>query len=590
MHFVRFFTYIAFCLSVARAFSVSVGTPTQCDPLTISWTGGQAPFEILLTPAYQVSYSYSVPASAFSNGKGSYSISQLPLSTQTKFLLTMSDATGFGTGGTTNNLTVGNPTTNNNCNAAIQSPPFTFSFSSPSLTQCSLLTISANGSEFQPITIMQLIPGGQSVMFNSVDSPFSFVVDVIAGTDLLYSVTDSEGRSGGVSKFQLVSGSSNSSCLSANSPSSTAGMSATASPTSSSSSPSPTSSSSSSNVALIAGAAGGGGGAVLIALVILGMCLWRKRRASRSPDVQSSAQSHPRRLQHTDQKYEASPYSDVPPQSPFPYNANPLNHHTRPIEPSPRTQSDLTNLSTSNFAVGAAPPSLNQTQHSRQSSNTDSPGYGDARDSITSSAYNRISQPMLPNYPLQYPVGYSLPIRPGSQSPPLNPSTGNFTVSDHPTPFNQTLHSRQSSNADFAVYGDARSSATMSSADRRMTIVAETPSPLPWETDPVTYPGPPIQSGSQPSPINVSPANLAARDLPTPFNQTQNSLQSSDTDNLAVYGASGSQPVASASAQTAYQLPARIIVHTDAEDVVPDDNGVIELPPQYSELRGVRAL
>jgi hypothetical protein len=39
MHFVRFFTYIALCFSVASAFSVTVGTPTQCDPLNISWTG-----------------------------------------------------------------------------------------------------------------------------------------------------------------------------------------------------------------------------------------------------------------------------------------------------------------------------------------------------------------------------------------------------------------------------------------------------------------------------------------------------------------------------------------------------------------------
>ncbi|OBZ79417.1 hypothetical protein A0H81_01012 [Grifola frondosa] len=34
-----------------------------------------------------------------------------------------------------------------------------------------------------------------------------------------------------------------------------------------------------------------------------------------------------------------------------------------------------------------------------------------------------------------------------------------------------------------------------------------------------------------------------------------------------------------------YQAPARFILHTDAEDEHPDDNEVVELPPQYSERR-----
>ncbi|KAG1881063.1 hypothetical protein F4604DRAFT_1922085 [Suillus subluteus] len=682
MHFVRFFAYIAPCLSVARAtFSVTVGNPTQCDPLAISWTGGQAPFEILLTPSDEAYQNYSVPASAFSNGKGSYSISQLPLSTGTSFLLTMSDATGFTSGVTTTQLNVGNAVANNNCNTTVLSPPYTFQLSPSTLTQCGPFTVVAESSAVLPITIAQLIPGGQPVVFNSDSDTFTSVVDVNQGTTLVYFVTDSGGRQFGVAGFQLVGPSNNPSCLSANSPSSTIGISSTtgisststASPTSSSSSPSgsPSNNSSHSNVAVIAGAAGGGGGAVLIALVILGMCLWRKRRASRSPDIQSSTQSHPRQLQRTDQRYEASSYSDVPPQSLFPHKTDHLSYHTQPIQPSLTTQSDLTNSSTGNFAVSAPPSSFNQTQHSRQSSNTDFPVYGD-RSSAMSSAYNQMSQPMSPSYPVQYPVGYPPPVRPGSQSPPLNTSTGNFTFSDHPTLFNQTLHSHQSPNANFAVYGDARSSATMSSVDRRMSTITETPLAFPWETGPVNYVGPPIQSGSQPNPVNAAAADLATRDLPTafnqtqpshkssntdftvygdarmsdmapvehvaagarpasplpqktnlvylappvqpgsqsvstsagkiavsdtptPFNQKQNSRQGPDTDNLAVYGVSGNQvmtsasaqPAATAASQTTYQLPTQIIVHTDADDVVP---AVVELPPQYSEHRGVRAL
>jgi hypothetical protein len=386
-------------------------------------------------------------------------------------------------------------------------------------------------------------------------------------------------------------------------------------------------------------------------LVILVLCLRCKRRASRSPDVQTSTTSHPRQLQRTDPKYEVSSYNDVPPQPAFPHKTNSFNYPTHSLQPSLGTQSDYSSVG--NFEAGAPPSSFNRTQHLRQSSNTDSLVHGDARSSAMSSTYNQMSQPMSPNYPLQYPVGYPQPIRPGSQSPPLNTSTGNFTVNNHPALFSQTLHPHQSSNADFAVYGDARSSAAMSPADRRMTTIPETLLPLPWETGNGNYLGPPSQSGFQPSPINAPAADLAVRDPPTPFNQTQPSHTSSNTD-FVVYGdaqtsvvtpveymaagpqqapplpqktelvyltppvqpesqstsssagkvavskppvsesqsmmSASAEPVVAAAGQTVYQPPTQFIVHTDVDDVVPNANGLVELPPQYSEHRGVGVL
>ncbi|OJA13785.1 hypothetical protein AZE42_13020 [Rhizopogon vesiculosus] len=112
---------------------VTVGNPTQCDDLPVSWTGGQAPFQILVTAFDQPLRNIYVPASAFSNGKGSYSISQFPFTTGTQFLLTMSDNTGFGSGGTSTILTVGSPVANNNCNTT--SPSQDFDFSTPSTIQ-----------------------------------------------------------------------------------------------------------------------------------------------------------------------------------------------------------------------------------------------------------------------------------------------------------------------------------------------------------------------------------------------------------------------------------------------------------------------
>ena len=83
---------------------------------------------------FNVPNNISVPASAFTNGKGSYSIPQLPFSSGTQFVLTMSDATSFGSGGTTTVLTVGDPVAKNNCNTTGR---VDFTFDLPSaLQQC----------------------------------------------------------------------------------------------------------------------------------------------------------------------------------------------------------------------------------------------------------------------------------------------------------------------------------------------------------------------------------------------------------------------------------------------------------------------
>ncbi|KAG2103474.1 uncharacterized protein F5147DRAFT_809225 [Suillus discolor] len=584
-----------------------IGTPTECEPLSISWTGGQAPFEILLAP------NISVPASAFSNGEGSYSIPQLMLSSTTSFVLTMSDATGFGSGGTTNELTVGNSAANNDCGAADPKPPYTFDLSP--LTQCGQFTLTVNGGVVPPITVVQLIPGGESVVSNSDGDTFSSTLDVSAGTNLLYLVYDSLGNQGGVSPYEVVSGSSDSSCLSANSPSSTpntpvtitATATAAASPPSSSSSPS--SNPSSNNVAIIAGAAGGGG-AVLVALVILGICLRRKWKASRMSDVRSSTKSHPRQLQHTDPSYKASPH---PPQSPSPYKTNTPSNRTQPIHPGLGTQSEMTNWSTSSFAVSAPPSSFNQKQHSRQNSNTDSSAHGDTGSSTASLANSRQSPPSTRNFTLNDPrtpfnqtlhsrqtsatssvdrrmasvaelpspweadpVNYLGPsIQPGSQQSPINASATNMATRDHYAPFNQTQPSHMSPNTEFAVYGDAQISDT--TPVEHMAAGARPASPLPRKTDPVYF-APPVQVVSQST--STSAGNVAVKNPPAPSNKAQSSGQSPSTDRLDVHGASESLSVP---AQIAYQPPTRIIVHTDANDVTPDKNGVVELPPQYSE-------
>jgi len=84
---------------------------------------------------FGISRNISVPSTAFNNNQGSYQISPIPFTQDAKFLLTMSDATGFGTGGTSELLTVGAPVGSTSCNTS--SPSLAYSFSLPSsLQQC----------------------------------------------------------------------------------------------------------------------------------------------------------------------------------------------------------------------------------------------------------------------------------------------------------------------------------------------------------------------------------------------------------------------------------------------------------------------
>lgn len=132
--------------------------------------GGTAPYFLLVTPSLNVPYNYSIPSSSFTNGQGSYSF-QIPFSAGTEFVLTMSDATGFGSGGNSQILTVGN-SSSGSCNTTgrqsflslvpasnthlpLAGVDFTFQANS-ALSQCRAFTFSAYTGAVQPITILVL--------------------------------------------------------------------------------------------------------------------------------------------------------------------------------------------------------------------------------------------------------------------------------------------------------------------------------------------------------------------------------------------------------------------------------------------------
>lgn len=196
-------------------------------------------------------------------------------------MLTMSDSTGFATGGTSNLITVGSPTGTSTCNTTPPSIPYTFSLSPNTPQQCASTVFSEYQSAVLPVTFWGLIPGGESFVIQAgvSASSYSWIADVPAGTSIIFSMIDAENKSGGTSQIEVVEPSGDSSCLSSHSPSSTSSVPQSSS---SASSPSQTGSSTPSkfSTATIIGVAAGGVVA-LAALVFLGLCLARRRRKKR---------------------------------------------------------------------------------------------------------------------------------------------------------------------------------------------------------------------------------------------------------------------------------------------------------------------
>lgn len=77
----------------------------------------------------------SIPATSFSGGQGSYAL-PLALPAGQRFLLTMSDATGFGAGGTTDVMSVG-ASQGANCNTTDPGKHVVLGFKSKSNTESS---------------------------------------------------------------------------------------------------------------------------------------------------------------------------------------------------------------------------------------------------------------------------------------------------------------------------------------------------------------------------------------------------------------------------------------------------------------------
>ncbi|KDQ20486.1 hypothetical protein BOTBODRAFT_40652 [Botryobasidium botryosum FD-172 SS1] len=252
--------------------------PTQCGNFTLTWSGGEPPFQLLITPMFQTPRNLSIPRSAYSrsNRTGSYTF-PLPLAYQNgqnRFLLTMSDKTGLASGGTSEVLTVERTSSSNaNVTCGDLSPPTPFLFNTPQRpSQCQPFRVGRYTNATKPVTLIGLIPLGETFTISPKGNA-SYLswnpLNVEAGIQFTLLMRDAEGRLGAATDLLPVL-SGDPSCLDASSPTSI-----TVSPTIY---PSPHHHRSMTDNAALIGGAVAGGVVFLILLATLVAFFIRRRR------------------------------------------------------------------------------------------------------------------------------------------------------------------------------------------------------------------------------------------------------------------------------------------------------------------------
>ncbi|KAM6503585.1 hypothetical protein JOM56_000528 [Amanita muscaria] len=292
--------------------------PQQCSNVSISITGsdGQPPYRVLVIPFGPTPLPNNTEVRKIIDHSftGDSTSTTFPINfpANSQFVAVVSDATGFGTGGTSVAAQI-TSSSDSSCFNAIQqvSPLFVFSIEPQNqIVQCQSTRIWWDNSTVQGTpNFLGVIPGGQSFSIpesqitnvQSEGTGFSWTPSLRGGTTLMIVGGDDRGNGTAGSSFLVVSSgtANNGSCLTNNSPSSTPGSPAGGSyPTSTSGS----------------GTGGGGGGGAnvgaivggilgALAIVVVSVLLFyflRRREKNKSKD-------HPVDLINADEDEEAGP-------------------------------------------------------------------------------------------------------------------------------------------------------------------------------------------------------------------------------------------------------------------------------------------
>ncbi|KAG8794294.1 hypothetical protein FRC17_008313, partial [Serendipita sp. 399] len=196
--------------------------PTQCGSLTVTVDGGTPPYRLVMVPAGPLegpeirtiideeftTSPHTLPPLAFPGGSN--------------FVAVVGDANGVGTGGTSVITDVARSSNTSCLSTSPTTPLFYFVLpQNPSLAQCGSLDISFSGTTQGQVTVMGLIPGGQSFSVPVPSGATSVTwspIRVATGSPVMLVVGDGRGRGTGGSAYLLDVQNGSSNCLNDGSP------------------------------------------------------------------------------------------------------------------------------------------------------------------------------------------------------------------------------------------------------------------------------------------------------------------------------------------------------------------------------------
>lgn len=211
-------------LAAARGYKFSLATaPTQCGDLTVNWSGGQAPYELVLVPVGHVTPEIRTIVDQKVDSGSSTSL-QLKFPKGSQFVAVLSDASGVGAGGTSDVLTVGDGPSD--CLSGPVQAKWVLYMDNTSPGACASTQVGWDATAQGPVSLWGIVPAGQSFDMNppSSGTSFDWTPGVKEGTKMMVLAGDSQGRgTGGSSDIFAVTSGGGAGCITGDSPSTTSG-------------------------------------------------------------------------------------------------------------------------------------------------------------------------------------------------------------------------------------------------------------------------------------------------------------------------------------------------------------------------------
>ncbi|THU87554.1 hypothetical protein K435DRAFT_867164 [Dendrothele bispora CBS 962.96] len=337
--------------------------PQQCGNISISVSGGNPPYRVMIIPADSTPFSNGTEVRRILDEQFSSSTINFKLTypANSNFVTVVSDSSGFGTGGASSTIGVQNSNDTSCFDASHPvSPQWVFNIDPPQqIVQCQSTRLWwAPANVTGTPTFYGVIPGGSAFVIpesninsqSGTGTGFSWTPNIRAGTPLHIIANDDRGNgTGGSSRITVADSLQNdNSCLNGNSPSTTG------SPVAGGSVPSGSGGSSGGSSGSNTGAIVGGviGGVVLIIALLLALFFFRRRRRSN----RNSEKRHVDLL-HTD-----DPEDDRPParqELPQYYQPEPF------IMPDPTSDSGSNRLTYTDGMSEGRPLSASELESSR---------------------------------------------------------------------------------------------------------------------------------------------------------------------------------------------------------------------------------